>query len=155
MRRKVAATVGGLILAAGLTVPATAATAGDDGRHGCAAGMDAAVRQDNDAYNARDEARYEAVLHPDMIYAYDGTVIYGRDAIMTGARQAFATPGWVWTYTIASETLYGCGAGIAVLDAHNTHPGTDYDHHFAITMTMVREHGKWLVAMDTIHLLPA
>jgi SnoaL-like domain len=155
MRKKVVAALAGLALAAGIAVPAASATASDGSRHGCAAQMDAAVHEDNDAYNARDEARYQAVLNPKMIYAYDGTVIYGRDAIMEGARTAFATPGWVWTYTILSETLYGCHSGIAVLDAHTIKPGQNYDHHFAITMTMVREDGRWTVAMDTIHLLPS
>jgi hypothetical protein len=155
MRKKVAVALAGLALAVGITVPAASAAASDDGEHGCAAKFDAAVREDNDAYNARDEQRYEAILNPRMIYAYDGIVIYGRDAIMAGARAAFAVPGWVWTYTIQSETLFGCESGIAILDAHNIKPGQNYDHHFAITMTMVHEDGKWTVAMDTIHLLPS
>ncbi len=154
MRRKVVAALGGLALAVGIMVPAASAAASDGSRHKCAEQFDAAVREDNDAYNARDEARYKAVLNPRMIYAYDGTVIYGRDAIMEGARASFAVPDWVWSYTIQSETLFGCESGIAILDAHSIKPGQNYDHHFAITMTMVREHGRWTVAMDTIHLLP-
>ncbi len=157
MRKKSFVALAGLVLAAAIGVPSAAVAGVDDNQtqQNCAAEFDAAVREDNTAYNERDAARYEAVLNPRMIYAYDGTVIYGRDNIMDGARQAFAVPGWIWTWTIESETVYGCHSGIAVMQAHTIKPGQNYDHHFAITMTMVREGGKWTVAMDTIHLLPA
>ena len=137
-------------------VAGTTSGSGDHHHQGkCAREMHAAVIEDNEAYNARDEQRYEAILNPDMIFAYDGNYTYGRDAIMADARAGFAIPGWVWTYEILSETMHGCNSGIAVLETHSINASAGTDLHFAVTMTMVREHGKWTVAMDGVHKLPS
>jgi hypothetical protein len=111
------------------------------------------VHEDNNAYNARDIERYKAILNPRMLFWYDGGVTTGRDAILANAARNFAVPGWTWTYTIQSETVYGCTSGIAVLDTHNINPGLGTDHHYAVTMTLVREHGTWSVAIDNVHPL--
>lgn len=143
---------------ASATAPGTAsnaAPAGNDhdrNRH-CAAGFHAAVVEDNEAYNAKDPARYEAILNPRMIFWQDGVTTYGRDAIMASARQAFATPNWSWLYEIESETVHGCDSGIAVATARFVRPSTNTDAHFAFTMYLVREHGKWTVAADNVHLV--
>jgi Domain of unknown function (DUF4440) len=161
MRKKRFAALAGVVLAAGLAVPGTAsasapASADNRGRSHCQAGFDAAVHEDNNAYNARDVARYTAILNPRMIFWYDGVTTYGRDAIIETAKQNFAVPGWIWTYDILSETVYGCDSGIAVLDTHVIYPAHERpDRHFAVTMTLVREHGKWSVAIDNVHLLPS
>src|SRR5215216_4134251 len=103
MRRKPLIALAGLALAVGIGVPSVAlATDGTDAdgrqQHRCAEEFDAAVHEDNNAYNARDAQRYEAILNPRMIFWYDGNATYGRDAIMANARSDFAVPGWVWTY---------------------------------------------------------
>ena len=155
LKRKLAI-VAGLVLAAGLAVPSAASAVSADGRYQrCAAAFDAAVHEDNNAYNARDIDRYTAILNPRMIFWFDGAVTYGRDAIIANAASAFAVPGWVWTYDIQSETVYGCESGIAVLEAHTTFADTGVDHHFAVTMQLVREHDDWTVAIDNVHLLPS
>jgi ketosteroid isomerase-like protein len=151
----------GLVLAAQAVAPAvasgettSAAHPGSGPRQHCVAEFDAAVKEDNDAYEARDPARYQAILNPDVIVkGPDGSVIQGRDKVMEGAIAAFAVPGWHWRLTVLSRTVYGCHSGIAIADAHTTYP--DLDKHWSITMTMVREKGKWTVAMDTIDRLPA
>jgi hypothetical protein len=160
MRKKRLAALASIVLAAGLVLPGTASasapTSPDNGNRHCQAGFDAAVHEDNNAYNARDVARYTAILNPRMIFWYDGVTTYGRDAIIETAKQNFAVPGWIWTYDILSETVYGCDSGIAVLDTHTLYPAHERpDHHFAVTMTLVREHGKWSVAIDNVHLLPS
>jgi len=88
-----------------------------------------------------------------MIFWQDGVATYGRDAIMATARQAFATPNWSWLYEIESETVHGCDSGIAVATARFVRPSTNTDAHFAFTMYLVREHGKWTVAADNVHLV--
>jgi ketosteroid isomerase-like protein len=151
----------GLVLAAQAVLPASASgdTADPESadqlrRRQCVAEFDAAVKEDNDAFEARDPERYEAILHPDIIFKNpDGSVIQGRDEVMEGARDAFAVPGWHWSATVLSRTVYGCHSGIAIVDAHTTYP--DLDKHWSVTMTLVREKGKWLVAMDTVDRLPA
>ncbi|WP_029138528.1 nuclear transport factor 2 family protein [Nakamurella lactea] len=171
MRHKKFAALAALALIAGFGTPAAASAGtsaaaaapavsstnpGSPEHHhpsGCARQMHAAVVEDNEAYNARDEQRYQAILNPDMIFAYDGNYTYGRDAIMADARAGFAIPGWVWTYEILSETMHGCDSGIAVLETHSINAAAGTDLHFAVTMTMVREHGKWTVAMDGVHKL--
>jgi uncharacterized protein DUF4440 len=154
MRRTYVAALSTLALAGAVTaaVPATASAGTDRGanRH-CAAGFHAAVVEDNEAYNAKDADRYEAILNPRMIFWQDGVTTYGRDAIMATARQAFATPNWSWLYEIESETVHGCQSGIAVATARFVRPSTNTDAHFAFTMYLVREHGKWTVAADNVH----
>jgi hypothetical protein len=156
MRTKSVIVLAGLALAATLAVPSASALASDgqsQQHHRCAAEFHAAVVEDNEAFNSRDAERYEAILNPRMIFWYDGVATYGRDAIMEQARQDFATPGWVWTYTILSETVYGCSSGIALLEAHAIFAETGIDRHYAVTMTLVRERGKWSVAIDNVHKL--
>ena len=134
--------------------PAAASGSGhgnDSNRH-CAAGFHAAVVEDNEAYNAKDAERYEAILNPRMIFWQDGVTTYGRDAIMANARAAFATPNWSWIWEIESETVHGCSSGIAVASARFVRPSTNTDAHFVFTMYLVREHGKWTVAADNVHL---
>lgn len=146
----------GALIAAGIAVPSTASadTESEQQQH-CAAEFHAAVLEDNEAYNSRDAARYEAILNPRMIFWYDGNATYGRDAIMANARRDFTVPGWVWTATIKSETVYGCSSGIAVAEAHSINAAAGTDVHFAFTMGLVREGGKWSVAIDNVHRLPA
>jgi hypothetical protein len=154
VKRKLAA-LAGVALAVAIGVPSAASAASTNHRQQqrCAAAFDAAVHEDNNAYNARDIDRYTAILNPRMIFWYDGATTYGRDAIIATARQSFAVPGWIWTYNIESETVYRCDSGIAVLQAHAFYPDTGVDHHYAVTMQLVREHGKWTVAIDNVHLL--
>ena len=144
----------GLVLAGQAFVPASASGETADHERRCVAEFDAAVKEDNDAFEARDPERYEAILNPDIIFkGPDGSVIQGRDKVMEGARDAWAVPGWHWSLTVLSRTVYGCHSGIAIADAHTTYP--DLDKHWSVTMTLVREQGKWTVAMDTVDRLPS
>ena len=155
MRRRYVAALAALALTGTVVAatPAGASTGGhpDTNRH-CAAAFHAAVVEDNEAFNAKDAARYEAILNPRMIFWQDGVTTYGRDAIMANARAAFATPNWSWIYEIESETVHGCSSGIAVASAHFVRPSTNTDAHFVFTMYLVHEHGKWTVAADNVHL---
>lgn len=152
-RRPALRTAVALATTVAVSVPAAAyASERHSQERRCAAGFHAAVVEDNEAYNAKDPARYEAILNPRMIFWQDGNVTYGRDAIMATARQSFAVPGWTWSYEIKSETVYGCSSGIAVAEMHLV-LANGTDRHFAVTMGLVREHGKWTVAIDNVHLL--
>lgn len=155
MRTRFIAALAGLTLAAtALVTPSVAAAS--TGRPGhCARDFHAAVVEDNEAYNAHDGDRYEAILNPRMIFWQDGVATYGRDAIMATARANFAIPGWTWTYEIESETLHGCDSGLAVASAHFIFPERNIDRTFVFTMYLVREHGKWTVASDNVHAVTA
>jgi hypothetical protein len=156
MRTRFVAALAGLTLAAtALVTPSVAAAStGSTAKH-CARDFHAAVVEDNEAYNAHDAARYEAILNPRMIFWQDGVTTYGRDAIMATARANFAVPGWTWTYEIESETLHGCDSGLAVASAHFVFPERNIDQKFVFTMYLVREHGKWTVAADNVHSVTA
>lgn len=156
LRKKYVAALAGLALAGGLAVPtaasASASTGERDGNRHCAAALHAAVVEDNQAYATRDAARYEAALNPQVISVAEGNATYGRDAVMAAARAAFATPGWTWSSTIKSETLFDCHSGAAVIEIR-----VDRVDGSAVTasatMMMVRYHGKFTTAMDTVHVL--
>ena len=148
------AILAGVALAIGIAIPSVASASSEpSGQAQCAADFDAAVHEDNNAYNARDVERYTAILNPRMIFWFDGATTYGRDAIIANAESAFAVPGWVWTYSIQSETVYGCHSGIAILEAHTIYQATGVDHHYAVTMQLVRDNGDWTVAIDNVHRL--
>ena len=140
------------VAGAGIAVPTAASADSEEQRNRrCAREFHAAVVEDNEAYNSRDAARYERILNPRMIFWADGVATYGRDTIMANAEAAFAVPGWVWLYDIKSETVYGCDSGIAVLEAHVNYPETGKDIHYEVTMGLVKEHGRWSVAIDNVH----
>ncbi|HST67152.1 MAG TPA: nuclear transport factor 2 family protein [Mycobacteriales bacterium] len=156
MRTRFVAVLAGLTLAGtALVAPSVASASTTDGSRHCARDFHAAVVEDNEAYNAHDAARYEAILNPRMIFWQDGVATYGRDAIMATARKNFAVPGWTWTYEIESETVHGCTSGLAVASAHFIFPERDIDAKFVFTMYLVREHGKWTVASDNVHVVTA
>jgi len=155
LRKKYVAALAGLALVGGVAVPTTAAASTADrpdaDRH-CAAALHAAVVEDNQAYATRDAARYEAALNPQVISVVDGNATYGRDAVMAAARAAFATPGWTWTSTVKSETLFNCHSGAAVIEIRvDRVDGSGVTA--SATMMMVRELGTWTTAMDTVHVL--
>jgi hypothetical protein len=152
MRKTILVALAGLAVGVGVVAP-TAAAANSEERQNrrCAQEFHAAVVEDNEAYNSRDAERYERILNPRMIFWADGVATYGRDTIMANAREAFAVPGWVWLYEIKSETVYGCDSGIAVLEAHVNYPETGKDIHYEVTMGLVKERGRWSVAIDNVH----
>ena len=118
----------------------------------CAQAMHEAVVQDNVAYNARDEEAYLEVIHPDIIFHVAGTTSYGVDAHMQSVRAAWANPEpWEWQWEILSETMFGCHTGIAVVDIHIVYPNRI--RQFSVTMTMVKDGGRWQVAMDTAYFV--
>jgi hypothetical protein len=118
----------------------------------CARAMHDAVVQDNVSYNARDEKAYVAVIHPDIIFHVADTTSYGIDAHMASVRAAWANPEpWEWQWQIQSETMFGCHTGIAVLDIHIVYPNRI--RQYSVTMTMVKDRGRWQVAMDTAYFV--
>ena len=151
LRTKSVAALAGLALIGGAAAaPAAPDRAGDS--RPCAAALHAAVVEDNTAYATRDAARYEAALHPQVIAVANGSATYGRDAVMAAARAAFATPGWTWTSTIKSETLFTCHAGAAVIEIRlDRADGSSVTA--SATMMMVRDHGRFVTAMDTVQVL--
>jgi hypothetical protein len=153
MRKAYLAALTGLALLGGAVTPAVASASNghDNQQRRCARDFHAAVVEDNEAYNSKDPDRYEAILNPRMIFWQDGTTTYGRDAIMATARPFMAEGGWTWTYAVESETLHGCDSGIAVATAELQVPARNVDAHFAFTMYLVREHGRWSVAADNVH----
>jgi hypothetical protein len=153
MRKKHLGVVAGAVLAAGLAVP-TVASASNGDHHGdsdraCARAFDKAVHEDMDSFNARDMNRYRRILHERVIDNNAGRITIGRDAVLAGgAAVLFPDTTWSFPYTIRNETVYGCESGIAVLDAHWQVPTKNVDVHLVITMTLVRDHGRWQVAID-------
>jgi hypothetical protein len=155
LRKKYVAALAGLALVGGVagSTAAAASTADrqDTNQH-CAAALHAAVVEDNQAYATRDAARYEAALNPQVISVAEGNATYGRDAVLAAARAAFATPGWTWTSTIKSETLFNCDTGAAVIEIRvDRVDGSGLTA--SATMMMVRYRDKFTTAMDTVHVL--
>ncbi|MEU0529953.1 hypothetical protein [Amycolatopsis tolypomycina] len=153
MRRWGYAALGTTLVAAVLGTPAAAATdAAGDGQRQCRQAFDHAVWEDMDSYNKRDAARYRAIIHRDMVtVGRRGQVIIGYDANVDPVLEQFKVPyefsmPWTVTHTVVED----CKMGYAILDAHYLEPSHGVDRHFTISLTLVREHGRWQVVKDTV-----
>ncbi|SEC89860.1 SnoaL-like domain-containing protein [Amycolatopsis tolypomycina] len=153
MRRWGYAALGTALVAAVLGTPAAAATdAAGDGQRQCRQAFDHAVWEDMDSYNKRDAARYRAIIHRDMVtVGRRGQVIIGYDANVDPVLEQFKVPyefsmPWTVTHTVVED----CKMGYAILDAHYLEPSHGIDRHFTISLTLVREHGRWQVVKDTV-----
>jgi hypothetical protein len=158
MCKKYLAVAAGAAVLVGIAVPTAALASGADGRpgdRGCAQAFDEAVHEDMDSFNARDMDRYSRILTEQLIDNNNGTVTTGRDAVLANAAKLFAVNTWTFPYTVRQESVYGCRAGIVIIDANWLVPSKNIDLRMVISMTLVHEHGRWLVANDNTTTLPA
>ncbi|MEU8414085.1 hypothetical protein [Amycolatopsis japonica] len=157
MRKRYYAALAGLVVAAaGIGVPA-AATAGEQQaeseRQACQRSFDRAVWEDMDSYNKRDEARYRAIIHQDMVtVGRKGQLFIGYEAnvepvvdVQFKLPYEYSMP-WTVTHTVVED----CKMGYAILDAYYKVPSQNINRHYTISLTLVRQHGKWQVIKDTV-----
>ncbi|MER6667838.1 hypothetical protein ABT256_25040 [Amycolatopsis japonica] len=157
MRKRYYAALAGLVVAAaGIGLPA-AATAGEQRaeseRQACQRSFDRAVWEDMDSFNKRDEARYRAIIHQNMVtVGRRGQLFIGYDAnVDPVVNEQFKVPyeysmPWTVTHTVVED----CKMGFAILDAYYQVPSQNINRHYTISLTLVREHGKWQVIKDTV-----
>ncbi|MDQ7807804.1 hypothetical protein Q5425_29055 [Amycolatopsis sp. A133] len=155
MRKWGYAALGTTLAAAVLGAPAaTAAGDRDGGRpQECRRAFDHAVWEDMDSYNKRDAARYSAIIHRDMVtVGRKGNLYIGYDANVTPVlEQQFKVPyEYSMPWTVTHTVVEGCKMGFAILDAHYLEPSHGIDRHYTISLTLVREHGRWQVVKDTV-----
>lgn len=157
MRKRYYAALAGLVVAAaGIAVPAAAAASdqrAETERQTCRRAFDRAVFEDMDSFNKRDEARYRAIIHRDMVtVGRRGQLFIGYDAnVDPVVNEQFKVPyeysmPWTVTHTVVED----CKMGFAILDAYYKVPSQNIDRHYTISLTLVREHGKWQVIKDTV-----
>jgi len=157
--RKRGYTAWGTALAAAVLGAPVAAAAGDragegagGGQQECRRAFDHAVWEDMDSYNKRDAARYRAIIHRDMVtVGRKGNLYIGYDANVNPVLEQFKVPyefsmPWTVTHTVVED----CKMGFAILDAHYLEPSHGIDRHYTISLTLVREHGRWQVVKDTV-----
>ncbi|MFI9456718.1 hypothetical protein [Amycolatopsis sp. NPDC052450] len=157
MRKRYYAALAGLIVAAaGIGVPAAAAASdqrAEAERQSCQRAFDRAVWEDMDSFNKRDEARYRAIIHQNMVtVGRRGQLFIGYDAnVDPVVNEQFKVPyeysmPWTVTHTVVED----CKMGFAILDAYYKVPSQNVNRHYTISLTLVREHGKWQVIKDTV-----
>ncbi|RSN52366.1 hypothetical protein DMH01_41745 [Amycolatopsis sp. WAC 04182] len=157
MRKRYYAALAGLVVAAaGIGVPAAAAAGEQQAeaeRQACQRAFDRAVWEDMDSFNKRDEARYRAIIHQNMVtVGRRGQLFIGYDAnVDPVVNEQFKVPyeysmPWTVTHTVVED----CKMGFAILDAYYKVPSQNVDRHYTISLTLVREHGKWQVIKDTV-----
>ncbi|MEQ0560167.1 hypothetical protein ABJI51_13850 [Amycolatopsis sp. NEAU-NG30] len=133
---------------------ATGAQAGEQaGQQECRRAFDQAVWEDMDSYNKRDGARYSAIIHRDMVtVGRRGDIHIGHDANVTPViEQQFTLPyEYSMPWTVTHTVVEGCHMGFAILDAHYLVPSRGIDRHYTLSLTLVREHGRWQVIKDTV-----
>ncbi|MGW4134886.1 hypothetical protein [Amycolatopsis japonica] len=156
MRKRYYAALAGLVVAAaGIGVPAAAAgeQQAESERQACQRAFDRAVWEDMDSFNKRDEARYRAIIHRDMVtVGRRGQLFIGYDAnVDPVVNEQFKVPyeysmPWTVTHTVVED----CKMGFAILDAYYKVPSQNINRHYTISLTLVRQHGKWQVIKDTV-----
>lgn len=157
MRKRYYAALAGLVVAAaGVAVPAAAAASdqrAETERQACQRAFDRAVWEDMDSFNKRDEARYRAIIHQNMVtVGRRGQLFIGYDAnVDPVVNEQFKVPyeysmPWTVTHTVVED----CKMGFAILDAYYKVPSQNINRHYTISLTLVREHGKWQVIKDTV-----
>lgn len=155
MRKRYYAALAGLVVAAaGIGVPAAAAgeQQAESERQACRRSFDRAVWEDMDSYNKRDEARYRAIIHENMVtVGRRGNLYIGYDANVDPVIEQFKLPyEWSMPWTVTHTVVENCAMGFAILDAYYKVPSQNVDRHYTISLTLVREHGKWQVIKDTV-----
>ncbi|MFC3455090.1 hypothetical protein [Amycolatopsis speibonae] len=156
MRKRYYAALAGLVVAAaGIGVPAAAASdqRAENERQSCQRAFDRAVWEDMDSYNKRDEARYRAIIHRNMVtIGRKGQLFIGYEAnvepvvdVQFKLPYEYSMP-WTVTHTVVEN----CSMGYAILDAYYKVPSQNIDRHYTISLTLVREHGRWQVIKDTV-----
>ncbi|AGM07577.1 hypothetical protein AB0E55_16145 [Amycolatopsis keratiniphila] len=157
MRKRYYAALAGLVVAAaGIGVPAAAAAGeqqAESERQACQRSFDRAVWEDMDSYNKRDEARYRAIIHQNMVtVGRKGQLFIGYEAnvepvvdVQFKLPYEYSMP-WTVTHTVVED----CKMGFAILDAYYKVPSQNINRHYTISLTLVREHGKWQVIKDTV-----
>ncbi|KFU75677.1 hypothetical protein SAMN04489729_8434 [Amycolatopsis lurida] len=157
MRKRYYAALAGLVVAAaGIGVPAAAAAGEQQAeaeRQACQRAFDRAVWEDMDSFNKRDAARYRAIIHQNMVtIGRKGQTIIGYAANVDPVVDVqFKLPyEWSMPWTVTHTVVEDCKMGYAILDAYYKAPSQNIDRHYTISLTLVREHGKWLVIKDTV-----
>ncbi|WP_206786015.1 hypothetical protein [Amycolatopsis sp. MtRt-6] len=153
MRKWGYAAMGVALVAAVLGTPAAAATdRAGGGQQECRRAFDHAVWEDMDSYNKRDAARYRAIIHRDMVtVGRRGNLYIGYDANVNPVLEQFKVPyEYSMPWTVTHTVVEGCKMGFAILDAHYLEPSHGIDRHYTISLTLVREHGRWQVIKDTV-----
>ncbi len=156
MRKRYYAALAGLVVAAaGIAVPAAAASdqSAEGERQSCRRTFDRAVWEDMDSYNKRDEARYRAIIHENMVtVGRKGNLYIGYDAnVDPVVNEQFKLPyEWSMPWTVTHTVVENCAMGFAILDAYYKAPSQNINRHYTISLTLVRDHGKWQVIKDTV-----
>ncbi|MGW5052763.1 hypothetical protein [Actinokineospora sp. NPDC004072] len=141
------------VIAAGAAVVAGAPAAGGQPDHRtCEREFHRAVWEDMDSFNKRDESRYRAIIHRDMVtVGRTGAVHIGYDANVLPVLESFKLPyEWSMPWTVTHTVVTGCTSGFAILDARYLVPSQNVDRHLTISLTLVRERGRWQVIKDTV-----
>ncbi|GGS46653.1 DUF4440 domain-containing protein [Actinokineospora fastidiosa] len=146
------------LVAAGAAVglaPAAAAGGQPDHRT-CEREFHQAVWEDMDSFNRRDEARYRAIIHRDMVtVGRKGQVYIGYDANIQPVLESFKLPyEWSMPWTVTHTVVHGCSSGFAILDARHIVPSQNVDRRLTVSLTLVRERGRWQVIKDTVTDVP-
>ncbi|MBN6039183.1 hypothetical protein [Amycolatopsis sp. 195334CR] len=155
MRKWVSAVLATAAVGAVAGVASTAtASAGDEqaANQACQREFDRAVWEDMDSFNKRDEARYRAIIHQDMVtVGRKGQLFIGYEANINPVLESFKLPyEWSMPWTVTHTVVNGCKSGFALLDAYYQVPSQNVNRHYTISLTLVKERGKWQVIKDTV-----
>ncbi|UVS78739.1 DUF4440 domain-containing protein [Actinokineospora sp. UTMC 2448] len=146
------------LVAAGAAVglAPVAAAGGQPDHRTCEREFHQAVWEDMDSFNRRDEARYRAIIHRDMVtVGRKGQVYIGYDANIQPVLESFKLPyEWSMPWTVTHTVVHGCSSGFAILDARHIVPSQNVDRRLTVSLTLVRERGRWQVIKDTVTDVP-
>jgi hypothetical protein len=130
--------------------------AGLDDRHRrCERTFEIAQRIDMEAFRDYDLPTWRDVHHDGAVSIFaDGTVLYGREAILGALRRHFDDREAIWSWTELFRSVDGCRTAFVLYDTVYEIPSIGFRQHAVTGVAYTHEHGRWLVVSDQSTKLP-
>jgi ketosteroid isomerase-like protein len=159
MAGKVRTVMAGLLLAAMGVVPAAQpafsssgeAETATGGSSSCAAELDRTIQRFTTTLLGRDLEGYLRLWTNDAVLTLNsGEIIVGKAGIRDFYAGLFGVPGWTETFDEVSRRIYDCHTAYVVDNVLFENPGTGVRSPLAVSLTLTRESGRWLVVGEHI-----
>lgn len=159
MAGRVRTVVAGLLLAAMGVVPAAqpAFSAGDEaaastgGSSSCAAELERTIQRFTTTLLGRDLEGYLRLWTDDAVLTLNsGEIIVGKAGIRDFYEGLMGVPGWTETFDEVSRQIYDCNTAYVVDNVLFENPDNGVRSPLAVSLTLARVHGRWMVVGEHI-----
>lgn len=160
MARRVRTVLAGMLLATMAVVPAAqpALSSSDTGGEAtveqgasCAADLERTIQRFTSTLLGRDLEGYLRLWKDDAVLVLNsGEIIVGKDGIRDFYARLMSVPGWTETFDGVSRQIYNCQTAYVVDNVLFENPDTGVRSPLAVSLTLTRENGRWMVVGEHI-----